>query len=164
MQIFLRGLDGRTTAHEISLRDDVAAIKRGIEQREGLPGNLVRLVYAGRELQDTFAVLPLAQAECDPEPTIQVLLRLRGGMRGARAAARRAAGKTGVQDEQKAKKKIAGLFTSVVDKNVGLELRAEPLDFRGQGDTFKRRRGSFKLVFMFVFERFWGHEAGRPGP
>lgn len=70
-------------------------------------------------------------------------------MRGVRA--RRAGQAGGKSGDGKKKKKAAGNFTSVVDKNVGLELPAEPVDFLGQGETLRRRWQRFMRSVMVVY-------------
>ena len=77
MQIFVRGLDGRSAACAVEPRDDVAAVKAWVEEHDGPPAGEVRLTWAGRDLADdqTLEACGVGQDE-----TLQVLLRLRGGM------------------------------------------------------------------------------------
>ena len=72
-------------------------------------------------------------------------------MRGARGAAARRFGKAGGKTDDNTKKKSAGLFVSTVDKNGGLELPAEPLDFLGQGETLQRRWKRFMQSAMVIY-------------
>lgn len=72
-------------------------------------------------------------------------------MRGARGAAAHRAGKAGGKADGTKKKKSAGLFVSTVDKNGGLELPAEPLDFLGQGETLQRRWKRFMQSAMVIY-------------
>ena len=149
IQIFVRGLDGRSVVYNISRHARVADVKQRVEQRAGLPADQMRLVFTGRDLDNT---LTLSECGVEPDTTLTMLLRLRGGMRARGAAARRAAGKGGGASDKK-KKKTAGLFTHVNDPNEGLTLPAERFDLHGHGPTFRSRKRELWRFALFVYEQ-----------
>lgn len=58
MQVFVKSLDGRTVTLDLCSGDGVAAVKRGLEERTGLPCDEQRLLFGGRQLADEDSVQP----------------------------------------------------------------------------------------------------------
>jgi hypothetical protein len=52
IQIFVKTLTGKTISIDVPEDDNIEAIKRKIEEKEGIPGELQRLVYGGRALDN----------------------------------------------------------------------------------------------------------------
>ncbi|WOH06761.1 hypothetical protein DCAR_0626189 [Daucus carota subsp. sativus] len=79
--IFVKSLDSKTIALDVKSSDSVEFVKRLIvqESEAGADAEEMRLVFAGKELEDYHVV---ADYEIQNESTVDVLVRLRGGKGG----------------------------------------------------------------------------------
>lgn len=76
LQIFVKSISGKTRTLTVSRTDTIAQIKAQIRDKEGIAPEEQRLIFAGKNLEDTKTV---ADYNLTADTTLHLVLRVRGG-------------------------------------------------------------------------------------
>lgn len=80
LEVYVKTLTGKTVTLAVTSSNTVAELKEMIQDKEGIPPDQQRFVFAGKQLEDDRMI---SEYHVRNASTLHLILRLRGGTKNA---------------------------------------------------------------------------------